>query len=71
MEPKPFEFQKDLVTATLKKRRDKLLKKYKVTYTPSYQPGNKILNRRVTIRQCSLQVDIDHLYGKLVLAMRS
>lgn len=67
MEPKPFEFQKDLVTATLKKRRDKLLKKYKVTYTPSYQAGNKILNRR----QCSLQVDIDHLYGKLALTMRS
>lgn len=30
VEQKPFEFQKDLVTATLKKRRDQLVKQYKV-----------------------------------------
>lgn len=30
MEPRTFEAEKDLLTATLKKRRDKLINRYKV-----------------------------------------
>ncbi|KAF3666601.1 Long chain acyl-CoA synthetase 1 [Capsicum annuum] len=40
LEPQPFEFDQDVVTATMKKRRERLLKRYKVDIVDLYQRLN-------------------------------
>uniref|UniRef100_M1AI84 Long-chain-fatty-acid CoA ligase n=3 Tax=Solanum TaxID=4107 RepID=M1AI84_SOLTU len=45
LEPQPFEFDKELVTATMKKRRERLLKRYKVEIDDLYKRLNAAAKR--------------------------
>lgn len=72
MEPRTFEGEKDLLTATMKKRRDKLINRYKVVkvFSTIFSLGVLFSSCVKKVYFAVVQAGIDNVYKNLIVNKR-